>query len=136
MAHRTFYVTLPVRDLSRSVAFFTELGFEVDQTRTGEQGACIVIRPGVCVMLAARPFFETLTVRKICDTSTHVEALLSVECERREDVEKTVKKALALGGTTQDEPKDHGFMVDWGFYDLDGHGWGVLWANPEAAPPK
>jgi len=23
-------------------------------------------------------------------------------------------------------------MYDWGFYDPDGHGWGVAWMNPTA----
>ena len=37
-----------------------------------------------------------------------------------------------LGGTPAHEPQDHGFMYDWSFYDLDGHGWGVFWMDPAA----
>jgi predicted lactoylglutathione lyase len=27
--------------------------------------------------------------------------------------------------------EDHGFMVSWGFEDLDGHMWDLFWMNPE-----
>ena len=53
--------------------------------------------------------------------------------ESREAVDATVRRAVALGGATANQPEDHGFMYDWSFYDPDGHGWGVFWMNPEAA---
>ncbi|MFO0627480.1 MAG: glyoxalase/bleomycin resistance/extradiol dioxygenase family protein [Polyangiales bacterium] len=133
MTPRSLFVNLPVRDLPRAVAFFTTLGFAFNPAFASDQGACMVINDRASVMLLATSFFRTFTPRAICDTRTHVEALFTVSCERREDVEALVRLAVAHGGEAAGEPQDHGFMVDWGFYDLDGHGWGVAWMNPNPA---
>ncbi len=134
MANRKLFVNLPVRDLERSKAFFSKLGFELDPRFTGDTAACIVIGGGASAMLLTEPFFETFTERAICDTTTHVEALFTVSCESRAEVDELVKIAVDNGGTRAGEPQDHGFMYDWGFYDLDGHGWGVAWTDPSSAP--
>ena len=31
------------------------------------------------------------------------------------------------GGSTPHPLEDHGFMLSWGFEDLDGHNWGLAW---------
>ncbi|HEX6630518.1 MAG TPA: hypothetical protein VF048_05480 [Gemmatimonadaceae bacterium] len=49
-----------------------------------------------------------------------------------EAVDAMVNRAIVLGGTPAHEPRDHGFMYDWGFYDLDEHGWGVFRVDPAA----
>ena len=126
-------MNLPVRDLERSKAFFSKLGFELDPRFTGDNAACMVIGGGACAMLLTEPFFKTFTERAICDTTTHIEALFTVSCESRAEVDELVKIAVDNGGTRAGEPQDHGFMYDWGFYDLDGHGWGVAWMDPSAA---
>lgn len=134
MPHRTLTVSLPVRDLARSREFFTRLGFELDPRFTGDQAAALVINGETSVMLATRPLFKTLTEREICDTSTHLQALLAVSCERRTEVDKLVRLAVENGGQAAGEPQDHGFMYDWSFYDLDGHGWGVFCMGEGTVP--
>lgn len=130
---RQFFVNLPVRDLGRSVEFFTALGFAFDPKFNSPNGACMIVGPGAYVMLATEDFFRTLTKATICDTRTHSEALLSISCESRAAVDAMVKQAVAGGGTSEDDPQDHGFMYDWSFYDLDRHSWGVFWMDPAAA---
>lgn len=132
MAHRKLFVNLPVRDLERSMAFFSKLGFEFNPKFTGDQAACMVINGEAFAMLLAEPYFKTFTPLEICDTSTHAEALFTVSCESRAEVDRLVKIAVESGGKAAAEAQDHGFMYDWGFYDLDGHGWGVMWRDPAA----
>ncbi len=43
-----------------------------------------------------------------------------------------MKRAVAAGGKQVNSPQDYGFMYDWSFADLDGHGWGVLWMESAA----
>jgi predicted lactoylglutathione lyase len=43
-----------------------------------------------------------------------------------------VRKAVAAGGTTYNEPQDHGFMYGHGFQDLDGHIWELIFMEPSA----
>lgn len=135
MPHRQLFVNLPVRDVARSRAFFAALGFEFDPQFSGDGGVCLVINPDARVMLVAEAVFKTLTERSVCDTSTHVEVLTTVSCESREEVDRLVTLAGEHGGKAAGASQDHGFMYDWGFYDPDGHGWGVLWMNPNAAAP-
>lgn len=134
MANRKLFVTLPVREIARSKAFFTKLGFELDPRFESPEGACIAIGGDTFVMLAEQRSFKKLTTREICDTRTHLQALLAVSCESRAAVDEMVKRAVENGGAAAGEPQDHGFMYDWSFYDLDGHGWGVMCEAP--SPPQ
>jgi hypothetical protein len=127
------FVNLPVRDLGRSMEFFTKLGFEFNPQFTDENAACMVVSGEAFAMLLIDRFFKTFTKREICDTSTHTEALVALSCESRGEVDETVRKAIAAGGRHAMDPIDHGFMYGWSFYDLDGHHWEVLWMDPKVA---
>ena len=129
---RQIYVNLAVRDLSKSMAFFSALGFEFNESFTDGNAACMIVSDEAFVMLLGEPFFQGFTTREICDTSTHTEALLAVSCESRAAVDEMVQTALASGGSPAMDPQDHGFMYGWSFYDLDGHHWEVMWMDPHA----
>lgn len=131
---RTLYVNLMVRDLKRSMAFFSTLGFEFNMRFTDENAACMVIGEGIYVMLLGEPFFRTFTKREPCDTATHTEAYLAVSCANRAEVDEMVQKAVAAGGQHANATQDHGFMYGWSFYDLDGHHWEPFWMDTSAAP--
>lgn len=120
------FLTLPVADLQKSIAFFKALGFTNNQQFSDDTAACIVINDNISVMLGTHDKFRTFTPKAVCDTSQSVEVLISLSCDTREHVDELVAKALAAGGTTYDEPEDLGFMYSHSFVDLDGHGWGVL----------
>ena len=49
------------------------------------------------------------------------EVLVCLSCESREKVKEMVRQAVSAGGTTYNEPQDHGFMYGHVFQDLDGH---------------
>jgi hypothetical protein len=132
MTNRKLFVNLPVKDLKKSMAFFSTLGFEFNPQFTNDKGASMVLNSEAYVMLLTEEFFQTFTDRKICDTRKENEALICVSAESRSEVDELVKKALANGATYDKEPQDHGFMYGWSFYDLDGHGWEVVWMDPAA----
>lgn len=123
------FLTLPVADLQRSVAFFKALGFSQNEQFSDDTAACIVINDHIAVMLGTHEKFRQFTPKAVCDTSQAVEVLISLSCDTRERVDELVAKALAAGGTTYDEPEDLGFMYSHSFVDLDGHGWGVLYMS-------
>ncbi len=127
---RMIFVNLPVQDLTKSVDFFSRLGFTFNQRFTDENATCMVVSEQACVMLLVRPFFATFTTKEIADAATHTEAILALSADSREDVDTLVDQALALGGSVAKEPSDEGFMYGRSFYDLDGHAWEVLWMDP------
>lgn len=131
--HPMIFVNLSVRDLPKTMEFFSKLGFEYNRKFCDENAACMVINDLASVMLLNETFFATFTDRRICNRNTHTEALLAISCESREAVDTLVHKALEAGGARAKDPIDHGFMYGWSFYDLDGHHWEVLWMDPQAA---
>lgn len=120
------FLTLPVANLQKSIAFFQTLGFALNPQFSDDTAACIVVNDHTSVMLGTHEKFRSFTPKAVCDTSQAVEVLISLRCDTRERVDELVAKALAAGGTTHDEPEDLGFMYSHSFIDLDGHGWGVL----------
>ena len=127
-------LNIPVADLPKSKAFFKALGFHENPQVTGDSGAMIVISDSIAVMLTTHAKFREFTPKAICDTSKAVEVLFNLNCEKREDVDSLVAKALAAGGSTYDKPEDLGFMYSHSFVDLDGHGWGLF--HITAQPPQ
>ena len=129
---RMIFVNLPVRDLGKSVEFFTSLGFEFNPQFTDEKATCMVVSEQAFVMLLVESFFQTFTKKAIADTATHIETLLALSAESREEVDELVEKALAAGGRKAEEPQDHGYMYGASFEDLDGHIWEAIWMDPDA----
>ncbi len=94
----------------------------------------MIVSDEAFVMLLVPDKFAEFTSKEICETATHTEALLSVSCASRQEVNDLVNAAVAAGGKHAMEPQDHGFMYGWSFYDPDGHHWEVFWMDPDAIP--
>jgi uncharacterized protein len=129
---RKVFVNLPVRDLNKSVEFFTQLGFEFDPNFTDETATCMIISDEAFVMLLVEDRFKDFTKKGICDATTHTETILALSADSREQVDELVNKALAAGGQPSNEPMDEGFMYGWSFQDLDSHLWELIHMDPSA----
>jgi uncharacterized protein len=126
------FVNLPVKDLTTTMNFFTQLGYKFNQQFTDEKAACMVISDDIYVMLLTEPFFKTFTKKEVVDATKSTEVLLCLSADSRADVDALVEKAVAAGGTTPNAPQDNGFMYGHGFQDPDGHLWEVMWMDPAA----
>ena len=93
------FVNLPVKDLNRSVDFFTKLGFNFNPQFTDENATCMIIGEGIFVMLLVEKFFKSFTKKEICDTSKNTEAILALSVESKEKVDQMMGKALEAGGS-------------------------------------
>jgi uncharacterized protein len=132
-AGRSLFVTLPVADLERSKAFFAELGFSFNPLFSDETAACMLVGEDAFVMLGTREKFAELSKLPIADPTTHALALYCFSVSSREEVDSVTEAALAAGARDADDDEDHGFMYSRAFFDLDGHGWQVMWMDPAAA---
>src|SRR5215510_1703649 len=126
------FVNLPVKDLKKSIGFFTKLGFTFNPQFTDETATCMIVSEDIFVMLLTHDKFKTFTPNKICDATKSTEVLVCLSCEGREKVDDLVRKAVASGGTVFSESKDYGFMYQHGFQDLDGHIWELIYMAPDA----
>lgn len=127
------FVNLPVKDVKRTMAFFTEVGFEFNMQFTDEEkAACLVIGDNMFAMLLVEDYFKTFTKREIVDTDKFAQLTIALSAESREKVDEIVNAAVAAGGKLYGEPVDHGFMYQWGFQDPDGHIWEIAHMNMAA----
>ena len=126
------FVNLPVRNLNKSIEFFTQLGYTFNPQFTDETATCMIVSNDIFVMLLNEAKFKMFTPKPICDATLSTEVLICLSCESRAEVDEMVKKAVAAGGTTYNEPQDHGFMYAHGYQDLDGHIWELIYMEPGA----
>lgn len=129
---RQIYINLPVKNLARTQAFFTALGFSFNPQYTNENAACMVVSEDIYVMLLVESFFQTFINKTISDATKSTEVLVCLSCESRAEVDDLVSKAKAAGGAVPREPQDHGFMYAHGFEDLDGHILELVFMEPQA----
>lgn len=130
---RMLFVNMPVADLERSKAFFATLGFSFHPGFTDETAACMLVGEQASVMLLDHDTFAKFSHRPVADPATHALALFCFGVSSREEVDTVSAAALAAGAVEADGAEDHGFMYARSFFDLDGHGWQVMWMDPAAA---
>jgi predicted lactoylglutathione lyase len=130
---RVLFVSLPVRDPQRSKAFFERLGFRFNPSMSDETTACMVIGEQAFVMLGTHEKLAELSKLPIADPTTHALALFSFSVASRDEVDAVADAAVAAGGQDHNDAEDHGFMYSRSFFDLDGHGWQVMWFDPAAS---
>lgn len=133
MATKVF-INLPVKDLDRSMEFFTGLGFDFNPQFTDENAASMVVSETIFVMLLKETYFKTYTQKPVSDAKTATEMLIALDTDSREEVQQIVAKAEQLGATIYSEPQDHGWMYQHSFADLDGHQWEFVYMDPTQMP--
>ena len=131
---KNIFVNLPVRDLNKSMDFFSKLGFTFNPQFTDDKAACMIIGENIYAMLLLEQFFKTFTKKEISDAKKSTEVLIAIDTETREKVDEMINKAVKAGGSIYNNPQDHGWMYGHSFADLDGHQWEVLYMDEDAIP--
>ena len=118
------FVNLPVKDLGRSNAFFTELGLPF--FGQAEDMASVIISEHTQVMLITETVFASYARHSIADATAGTEVILVLGVETRDQVDELADKAEAAGGSPVGAPRDDGYRYQRGFTDPDGHHWEAL----------
>lgn len=122
--HKQIIVNMSVKDLDKSKAFFSALGYTFNPMFSNEQCALMTITEGsINAMLMTEAFFKSFHTKQVSNAREAIEMWINLTCESREEVDDLVAKAVAAGATPTGEAEDHGFMYGHGFEDLDGHTW-------------
>src|ERR1044071_8388346 len=119
MATRVF-INLPVKNLTKSMEFFQQLGFSFNPQFTDEKAASMVVSDNIYVMLLTENYFKTFIKNEVCDAHKSTEVLIALDAHSIDEVKQTVSKAESLGGKLYAQPQDHGWMYQHSFADLDG----------------
>lgn len=122
----TLFVNLPVKDIERSKAFFTALGF--DFFGMTPDMASVVVNEGAQVMLLSEETFAGYASNDVGDPTRSTQAILVVGLDTPAEVDELVDKAFAAGGTptgtTTPDPSTGRYQR--GFADPDGFHWEAL----------
>jgi catechol 2,3-dioxygenase-like lactoylglutathione lyase family enzyme len=134
-------ITLAVRDLERSLAFYRDglglpakgvVGAEFKGSEREPAGAAALfeLRGGLFLMLYPRTdLAKDAHVPSTAPSS--VEFSLGYAVARREAVDELLRRAEAAGATVTDAPHDRPWGIYSGYFlDPDGHLWEILW-NPK-----
>ncbi|AZA57233.1 glyoxalase/bleomycin resistance/extradiol dioxygenase family protein [Chryseobacterium shandongense] len=127
------YVNLPVKNIQETKAFWTNLGFSVNEQISDERAVCIIMNDTISIMFLTEEFFETFSERPVPKGDT-TQVLVAIGLDSREEVDQVVNAAVANGATQHEEPQDHGWMYQNSFWDINGHGWNVIFADPSQIP--
>ena len=124
---------LAVKDLDKSKAFFSTLGFGFKPEYSNENAAfMVIVDDSIYAMLMTETFFQSFIDKPLAQAKQANEVIICLSCESRDEVDSLIAKAVAAGGRTPHPPEDHGFMYDQGFEDIDGHLWNLVWTAPNA----
>ena len=132
------WINLPVKDISKSKAFFTEIGFKLNLKFTTKDAATFIVGDNqVVLMLFEKPTFHGFSQTENTDTNKGCEVLFSIAAANNKEVDEMAAKAVKAGGTVFTEPAaKEGWMYGCGFCDLDGHRWNSLYMDRSKMPKK
>jgi uncharacterized protein len=122
---RMIFVNLPVKDLQTSKRFFGELGFEFNAQYSDDTATCMVVDENIFFMLLVEERFKEFINGEIADPAS-TETINCLSAESREQVDETVRKAVAAGGSEWKPTWQEGPMYGGSFQDPDGHVWELL----------
>ena len=129
-----FWLNLPVNDIEKSIAFFTQLGFGL-KNETDKMVSLLVGKQEVVINLFEEKDFKGFSGNPIADTKRATEVLFNVGAEKREEVDEFAEKVTKAGGKVYRGPEDKdGWMYGCGFTDLDGHRWSMLYMDKNKMP--
>jgi len=132
---KTIFISLPVKDLAASTAFYRALGFDQNAAFSDDTAACMAWSAAIQVMLVTHAKWRTFTQRPFpaAGTSGH---MLSLAMDSRDAVDVMNRAAAAHGGQADaNPPEDFGFMYSRDLADPDGHLWATFWMDPARARP-
>ncbi len=133
---KEIWINLPVKDVKKSREFFRSIGFNINPNHNTDQMAAVSSGEGkAMVMLFPNATFEGFTQNKIADTQQGTESMFSFGADSKEEVDATANKVKEAGGIIFGKPGEReDWMYGFGFTDLDGHRWNMLYMDMSKMP--
>jgi uncharacterized protein len=126
---KQIFINLAVKDLEKSVSFYTALGFTNNPQFSDETAKCMVWCENIFVMLLTHEKLLGFTSKPIADTKKNIAGLFSLSLESINEVNNLMSNGLNAGGIEPTEMKDYGFMQQRTIEDFDGHTWEIFYMD-------
>lgn len=126
---KQIFINLAVKDLQKSMDFYSALGFANNLQFSDETAKCMVWSENIFVMIMTHEKFTSFTKKPIADTKTNIAGLFSLSLNSLDEVNNLMEKGLKAGGIEPSEFKDYGFMQQRTIEDFDGHTWELFYMD-------
>ncbi|MCC7520273.1 MAG: glyoxalase/bleomycin resistance/extradiol dioxygenase family protein [Flavobacteriaceae bacterium] len=130
------FINLAVKDLQKSMDFYTALGFTNNTQFSDDTGKCMVWSENIFVMLLTHKKFMSFTTKSIADTKTNIAGLFSLSLDSIDEVHNMMSNGLNAGGIEPNEMRDYGFMQQRTIEDFDGHTWEIFYMDISKFPTE
>ncbi|MEP7093323.1 MAG: VOC family protein [Flavobacterium sp.] len=133
---KQIWLNLPVKDVAKAKDFFWKIGFSFNEQHDTPSSTCMVVGEGnFVVMIFEESLFAGFSQNKLTDTQSSSEILISIDAESKDEVDALAEKVKEAGGNIFSPlAESQGWMYGFGFADLDGHRWNVLFMDFNKLP--
>lgn len=128
------FINLAVKDLQKSMDFYSALGFSNNPQFSDDSGKCMVWSENIYVMILNHEKFAGFVTKPIADTHSNISGIYSLSVGSVDEVNTIVNKGLAAGGTEPSEMRDYGFMQQRTIEDPDGYTWEIFYMDISKFP--
>jgi predicted lactoylglutathione lyase len=133
---KQIFINLAVKELQKSMDFYTALGFTNNPQFSDDSGKCMVWSENIFVMLLTHEKFASFATKPIADTKSNLAAIFSLSTDSLDEINNIVTNGLKAGGTEPSEMRDYGFMQQRTIEDFDGHTWEVFYMDISKFPTE
>lgn len=133
---KQIFINLAVKDLKKSMDFYTALGFSNNPQFSDDSGKCMVWSENIFVMIMTHEKFASFATKPIADTKSKLAGLFSLSVDSVDEVNSIMSKGLDAGGKEPAEMKDYGFMQQRTIEDFDGHTWEIFYMDITKFPTE
>lgn len=133
---KQIFINLAVKDLQRSMDFYTALGFTNNQQFSDDSGKCMVWSDTIFLMILSHEKFASFATKPIADTKLNVAGLFSLSTDSVDEINTMMENGLKAGGIEPNELRDYGFMQQRTIEDFDGHTWEIFFMDMSKLPAQ
>lgn len=133
---KQIFINLAVKDLQKSMDFYTALGFTNNPQFSDDTGKCMVWSESIFVMILTHEKFSTFATKPLADTKSTLAGLFSLSLDSIDEVNSLMTNGLKAGGIEPTGMKDYGFMQQRTIEDFDGHTWEIFYMDITKFPQQ
>jgi uncharacterized protein len=133
---KQIFINLAVKDVQKSMDFYTALGFTNNPQFSDDAGKCMVWCENIFLMILSHEKFASFATKPIADTKSSLAGLFSLSMDSPEEVNSVIENGLKAGGIEPHEIRDYGFMQQRSIEDFDGHTWEIFYMDLSKMPTE
>lgn len=131
---KQIFINLAVKDVQKSMDFYTALGFTNNPQFSDDSGKCMVWSDQIFLMILSHEKFKSFATKPLADTKTALAGLYSLSLNSIDEVNQMMANGLKAGGIEPNEMRDYGFMQQRTIEDFDGHTWEIFYMDMSKFP--